>query len=347
MKILFKIVLFFWFAQTIISCSPSSSTPITPARDRQEVYNEDILEIEDYLKSNYIEFDANNNATITKIPEGGTQTSIWNQYTNNDVDPFPSINVKNDTRITVLTDGRIDDNVDYKLYYIKLNEGGGQTPTQVDSTFVGYKGWNLSNVTFDENNSGTWFSYPDVNTSISGFKQILSTVKTAASVTENTNGALTYNNAGNVIVFIPSGLAYFNNARLKIDAYAPIVFQIKLYGLKERNHDADGVPSKYEDFSYDPVTFERIYAPDNDYFNDDTDGDKIPDFYDTDDDGDGYLTKYEIKKPTPFLGVSTYYPYNNDAFEPKGIPDASGDGTTTLRLRRHLDKTTKPPYTVY
>ena len=82
------------------------------------------------------------------------------------------------------------------------------------------------------------------------------------------------------------------------------------------------------------------------------------------DDGDGFLTKFEVKKPTTFLGLSLYYPFNpvaddpstpENEFEPKGIPSKDiididtnePDGTTLTRLRRHLDKTAKPPYNVY
>lgn len=264
------------------------------------------------------------------------------------------------------------------MHYIVLNQGGGETPTSVDSTFVSYKGWNLKNEVFDQNNSGTWFSFPDVNTSISGFRQVLSQIKTASSFTENTTGSITYNDYGNVVVFIPSGLAYFSSGTPNIGTYAPIAFQIKLFSRKERDHDRDRVSSKYEDFSYVPITGERILLPDNDYFNDDTDGDKLPDFIDVDDDGDGFLTKFEITKPVPLnisQGTSLYYTFNPreddpstttvNEFESRGIPrkftgprpnlslpESSTnlptpqeiDFTDVNRLRRHLDKNCKPPY---
>ena len=160
MKSLFKIVLLVSVMLTLVGC-PSDDSTTYEVRDRQEVYDENITAIEDYLKSNYIEFDANNNATVTVIPDGGTQTSIWDQYSTDGRLTFPSFTVKNDARSTLLTDGRIDDDVDYKLYYIMLNEGGGVTPTSVDSTLVGYKGWNLENEVFDQNDNGVWFSFPE------------------------------------------------------------------------------------------------------------------------------------------------------------------------------------------
>jgi hypothetical protein len=58
---------------------------------------------------------------------------------------------------------------------------------------------------------------------------------------------------------------------------------------------------------------------------DDSDGDGIPDFLDTDDDGDNYLTRFEIKN----LTTNTTYPFDQ-------IPTcgASGNGK-----KRYLDPT--------
>ncbi len=312
MKILFKIVLSLNLILSLISCTSDNNTTPIEIRDRQEVYDENIIEIEEYLKSNYLTIDANNNATVTAIPDGGTQTSIWDEYSTDGGVTFPSFTVKNDTRTTLLKDGRIDDDVDYKLYYIVLNEGGGATPTSVDSTLVGYKGWNLENELFDQNSFGAWFSFPEASlSSISGFRQILSKVKTEASHVENSDGSVTRNNYGNVIVFIPSGLAYFSGSRVNIGQYAPIAFQIKLYDLKERDHERDRVLSKYEDINNN-----------NDYFDDDSDADNLPDFLDVDDDADGTLTKTEIT-----INTGVYYDFLS-------IPTcgASGNGK-----KKHLD----------
>lgn len=349
MKSVLKIVLLLCLTLTFVGCPSDDGPAALVSRDRQEVYAENILDIENYLKSNYIELDVNNDATVTKIPDGGVQMSIWNQYSQDSGLTFPSITVKNDTRKNITLSGGSDDDIDYKIYYILLNEGGGTSATKVDSTLVGYKGWNLTNVTFDENQSGSWFSYPDPNPSISGFRQVLQLIKSEVSNVSNNDGSVTRVNFGNVIAFIPSGLGYFGSPRTNIPAYSPTAFQIKLYDIKERDHDRDGIPSKYEDLNGN-----------NNYFDDDTDGDGIPDFLDIDDDGDGFLTKFEIKKPLPLQagqGTSALYPFNLvldnpltpsiDESEPKGIPDASGNGTIPTRVRRHLDKNAKPPYTTY
>ena len=120
-----------------------------------------------------------------------------------------------------------------------------------------------------------------------------------------------------------------------------------MYNQASRDHDRDGILSRIE------------YGPDFNVAALDTDGDKIPDFRDVDDDGDGVLTIVETKKPLPLLlgqGTSLNYPYDpipdnpatpQNESEPKGIPSASGDGTSPTRLRRHLDKNSKPPFIVY
>ncbi len=317
-----------------ISCNKDDNTSDISVRDRQEVYDENIQEIIEYLQTNYLTIDSNNNVIVQLIPDGGTQTSIWDTYAVNNFNgtgetSVPYKIVKNDIKTSLLTTGEPIDAVDYKLYYIKLNEGLGETPTKVDSTLTAYKGWNLDNVVFDENSSGAWFSYPETNlSSISGFRQILSEIKTSpvSQPTVNSDGTLTWPDCGRIIVFIPSGLAYFNSPRTNISSYSPIAFDIKLFSRKERDHDGDGVLSNYEDFSYD-VNGNRIYgiSGDGDYFNDDTDGDTRPDFIDSDDDGDGYLTKYEIRYETAIPGVYDYYDFSS-------IPTCSG-GT----LKKHLD----------
>lgn len=339
------------FGTILFNACNKEDTPTSTLRDRQVVYDENIIEIREYLETNYLTFDANNNVTAELIPEGGTQTSIWDTYQETNFNgtgetTVPYIEVKNDIRRTLYTDGEGSDDIDYKLYYIKINEGGGVAPTSLDSTFVAYKGWNLNNVVFDQNNTGRWFTFPEPNmSSISGFRQILSEIKTEGSYSVGGDGVVTHYDYGDIIVFIPSGLAYFGTTLTNISAYSPIAFRIKLFSRKERDHDDDRVLSNYEDLNGD-----------NNFFNDDTDGDKTPDFLDVDDDGDGFLTKFEIryldingnhlddpltgkKKYYPFNGATTDNPSTTEIDETRGIPDCSDpvDYQTPTRLRRHLD----------
>lgn len=301
---------------SIWSCNKDDNSKEVPIRERQEVYNENISKIENFLKTNSISILDESNIKFDSIAEGNSN-SIWNQTQY----PLQYIEVKNDTRTSNKVDGLIKDPVTYKLYYLIINEGGGENPITIDNAFTKYTGYNLNHSIFDKNSLGFWSGFPETmytpSSVISGYRQILPLIKTATSITENNDGTLTYNNPGRVIVFIPSGLGYFNNAQTNIPGYSPIIFDITLVSKLHADHDNDGLLSIYEDVNGN-----------GDYWDDDTDGDGIPNFLDLDDDGDGYTTREEITYKIEEGGVivSKLYPFNE-------IPNCE-DGT----IKKHLDK---------
>ena len=305
----------------IFSCKKDDDNArITPPRDRAVQYVEDSETILDYLKNNYMVVDADLNVTIDSLTaeNSSVYTSIFDQTEY----PLQFIDVKNDIRQTFLKGGRTEDPVLYRLYYIMLNEGGGQNPTTIDSMFVDYRGWNFKNVEFDRTSTPVWTTFPAPGLQfISGFRQIVPLMKSPETSTINSDGTVSFNNFGNCIVFIPSGLAYFNDSRTNIPSYSNLVFQIKLKGLRYNDHDRDKILSKDE--YYNPTGDTDIG-----YFNQDSDGDSIPDFLDTDDDADGILTRNELKIPGTI--PQQYYPFND-------IPSCSGDQVDPTRLKRHLD----------
>lgn len=329
-----KIKLFFLVilsSITLFSCDKSDDSTVA-IRDYAEQYATDLSTIENYLKSNYMTVTTDTStgyidATFSTTKTGST---VWDQTDY----PLQSVELYTDTRDSFYVDGKNTTNtVKYKLYYMVLNQGGGQTPKNIDSTFTTYKGWTISSSSttstdaqFDKSDSPLWFTYPGTAVTISGYRQILSKIKTAASYTQGTDGVIKYNNPGTVIVFIPSGLAYYNTGSGTIGSYTPIAFRIRLMGLRQRDHDLDKVMSDYEDLNND-----------KDFFNDDTDGDNIPNFLDQDDDGDKYYTKDEIRYAAvkdPSGNVITpagFYSYNL-------IPDCNGTFTGT---KKHLDKNCK------
>jgi hypothetical protein len=338
MKSLFKIVLSVVVISSMFSCQNNDNVTATPPRPYNEVYPEDLAKIEDFLATHYVTVDANFNPTFTQIPAGGTQTPIANM-----------------TELDTIQ--RKFHDITYKIYYLKLREGTGENPTRVDSTFIAYKGNTFTKNTtnnivtysqnvFDQSDTPVWFALEDV---IKGWGEVIPKFKTG-SHEANPDGTVSFQNYGAGVMFLPSGLGYYNTATGNIASYSPLIFSFKLYNQRFRDHDRDQIPSKIEyrekgtnglvDFNKEAL---------------DTDGDGLPNYLDVDDDADGVLTKVEIKKPTPFLGSSLYYPFDPVAddpstpsvneLEPKGIPSASGDGISSTRLRRHLDKATKPPYT--
>jgi hypothetical protein len=303
----------------LFSCHPNdSSVSIPPPRDYAVQYLADNDSIENYLKTHFLTKVVVNgllDVVLDTIPKKNVNNlvSIWD---NTEI-PLKFKMIKNDARSSSLVGGRIADPVDYKLYYLILNEGGGQSPITVDSTYTSYKGWDLKDKVFDSSNSPFWATFPALSASqtsvISGFRQFLPLLKTAESVTiDSDTGVATYNNMGIGVVFIPSGLGYYNSTTSLIPAYSPLVFRIRLHTIHKRDHDGDRVFTRFEDLDND-----------GDFFNDDTDGDTVPNFLDIDDDGDQYITKNEIR-----INGAIPIDYNQ-------IQDCSGNTTGT---KKHLDK---------
>ena len=323
MKNLFKLVLVLGLINGLYSCQNDSGTTITEDRPYDEVYLEDIAEIEDFLDTHYVTVDSDYNTTFTQIPDGGTQVPV---------SAMPELDFK-----------EVDlHDITYKVYYLNLREGTGENITRVDSSFVSYKGFSFAKTTvdavdtytqtvFDSKQSPIWLSLDEV---IRGWAEIIPKFKTG-TFSAMTDGSISFNNFGAGVIFIPSGLAYFSSGSSNIPSYSPLIFNFKLHNLRRRDHDRDGILSMHE------------YGPNFDADAIDTDGDGRPDYIDVDDDADGVLTKTE-RSFTYLDGSETktgYYPFNgalvDDPSTPyddtKGIPSCSADFTTATRLRRHLD----------
>lgn len=256
-----------WF-----SCNSDDDSSATEVRPFAEVYAEDIAEIEDFLNTHYITVDADNNTEFIEIEEGGTET------------PISEMAELHEETVYITSH-----ELTYKYYYLKFNEGVGESPTRVDSAYVSYKGTTFYEssdveyqVDFDTRTSPIWFKLDEV---VRGWGIILPKFKTGTS-TVNGDGTVNYENYGFGVMFLPSGLGYYNSSVGSIPAYSPLIFNFKLHNLKYRDHDRDNVLSKYElgslDYA-DPI---------------DTDGDTYPDYLDPDDDGDGILTKNEVTYDT-------------------------------------------------
>ena len=321
-----------------MACPADDSPSSEPLRDYQEVYDEELVEIENFLDTHYVTVDADFNTTFTEIPDGGTQTPI---------SEMPEL-----THISVTLN-----DVDYKVYYLRLNEGNNENPTALDSVYSSYKGQLLDKTVFDHASTPIWFKLEEV---IPAWGKIFPLFKTGDFVENTSTGIVSYSGYGAGVMFVPSGLGYFNIEKALIPAYSPLIFTFSLKRLRYRDHDGDKILSKYE---YGPDLAEEAI---------DTDGDDYYDYLDVDDDADGVLTKEEVKF-TYVDGTVTktgYYPYTgkstDDPLTPyddrRGIPrkftgpivppstlpsPASDDSdfTDATRLRRHLDKTCKPPYT--
>lgn len=265
-----------------LSCVPDDDTPaIVPTRDKQEVYDEDIAEIEEYLSThfyNYEEYDDANEYSLANDEFEIVFDTINSAMGTGDKTPLMD---QVETKI-VNRDG-----IDYKLYVLKVREGLGDNLHLLDKAVVKYNGTLSNGDSFDSSVNPVSFNLTPVGTTISGvvtgFREALVEFKTSTGYDDNPDGSTIYHNHGIGAVFIPSGLGYFSGILEGIPSYSPIFFRLSLLARNDTDFDLDGVPSHIEDIDGD-----------GDGTNDNTDGDSLVNFIDSDDDGDGVLTQDEV-----------------------------------------------------
>jgi len=196
--------------------------------------------------------------------------------------------------------------VDYEYYVLKLNQGGGDAPYSSDTININYFGQLFDGEDFDSTANAENL---DLITLIEAWRLAIPGFGTATSIVENEDGTFSYGDYGLGVMFVPSGLAYFHAPPFGVPQYANLIFKFELYTTEANDHDGDLVMSYVEDINAD-----------GNVFDDDTDGDSIPDFFDVDDDGDGVLTRYE--------DIDNDGDPTNDDTDMDGIPNYLDSGTT-------------------
>ncbi|MGG5578667.1 hypothetical protein ACPDHL_15200 [Myroides sp. C15-4] len=334
-----------------ISCNKSDdsgSFKPEPLKDAHEVYVKNKESILKYLKNNYmierngvITFDS-----ITSVDHTNEKAVFYDSrldsivVNNEDYAAFTLVDPYDRTK-TIYKYSKSADTVKYKIYYLVLNEGQGQKSAPVDSIFVKRASINLKNERITSNNhptTGGFYSFPptvaELRNSVpaplrmhTGERQMLKFIKTAISSGINPDGTISFDEttAGRIIVFMPSGIGQFNSGYDKLKAYEPYISDLTLVSTFERDHDLDGIPSKFE------VKPEKIGTEltIHDYFDLDTNNDNVPNFLDIDDDGDGVPTRIELQYKDANGKIKHY---NYDAPELK----------TCSGTPRYLDNTCKP-----
>jgi len=298
MKKITYLLTFLITGMVLISCGNDDEGNGIVVRDREEVFTEDLVKLQDYLNThfyNYEEFASNPAGSDFEIAfdtiadANAGKTALASQVTSNAV-----------TR----------DGVDYTYYTLKVRQGGGVAkPTFADSTLVSYEGRLLDNTVFDGSVNPIWFDLPGVF--VEGFALGLLDLNEAISINSNPDGTLSFIDSGIGAVFMPSGLAYFNITQSGIPAYSPLIFSYQLRKSETTDHDNDGIFSKFEDLDGDSY----LKSPND---RDNTDGDQsqfgiLYNYVDNDDDGDGVPTIFENADP------------NGDG-DPSDAEDLDGDG---------------------
>jgi len=273
-RILKKSVLLISTILFITSCSNDDNN-VNTIIDLEPVLDQYILEndsIVTYMKTHFYNYEDFQNLASNSSVDLVIDTIAGDN--SNKVSIFDQI-----TTFTVDIVDENDEIVPHNMYYIINREGNGQNPSVADSVFVSYKGFRpYSDDVFDSKPFPVWL---DNVYNIRGFKEFTSFLK-RGDVIINNDGTYDFENFGIGFVIMPSKLGYYDNSTSKIPAYSPLIFQVNLHTLNVTDHDLDTINSIEEDLNGD-----------NDLFNDDTDGDGIPNFQDIDDDNDGILTKDE------------------------------------------------------
>lgn len=288
----FKFILPFFFVILNFSCRTEDLEDEEPPRDYLEQSLDDDQKLVQYLKSHYYNYQDFNSA----LDED--KEIIIDTLLSENVNTKPLLDFAVQTSVPLASsDGEI---IVHKLYHIVVNEGvrKDDKPSIADSVYLSYKGKLLNGNIFDKKSNPVWFDNANV---IRGFRYGLQFFS-PGNFNQRENGTIDFNQFGRGLIFMPSGLGYFNSAQTNIPTYSPLIFEISMFTINRADHDNDGVLSIDED-------------PNNDGnpYNDDTDDDGIINMYDEDDDGDGILTKDELDGDDPDnLPDDT----NND-----GIPD--------------------------
>jgi len=262
----------------VVSCKKDDDgpEPPPPPRDRGEEAARAQQEIEAFLSTHFYNYeDFQNDPDNFKIK--------FDTIAGDNADKIPLIEQVLHKEVQDV----VDSSVKYKLYYLKVREGGGERPHFSDYVTTTYEGRNMKLQIFDNGVQPVRLGLVEGRESqgvIRGFQQGIIEFKGAETVTENPDGTLTFENYGIGAVFIPSGLGYFQfppSGVLK--SYDQIIFSFELMASEIADHDGDGIPSYMEDLNGN-----------QNLMDDDTDGDGVPNYLDDDDDGDGRLTKDEI-----------------------------------------------------
>ncbi len=251
-------------------------------RDIAEVAIEDDAEIQEFLRTHFY-----NQEDFMNPPADFDFVVVIDTIAGENADRTPLTNQVN-SRVIVI-EGSNGEDVPHTLYTLEAREGIGIQPTVADSTFLSFEGNLLDGSIFDSALTPVSFNLGAINVNtgdpalIRGFFEGISEFRAGDGVTENGDGTFTINGFGSGLIIMPSGLGFFDVPQLGIPQFAPLIFNIQLVSAIRADHDGDGILSIEEDLDGDGFIF-----------NDDTDNNGLPNYLDSDDDGDGTLTINEF-----------------------------------------------------
>ncbi len=323
MNKIFKIILIAVIGLSISKCETEDDIPEVVLNDFTVQRDADNTIIETYLKEHELIVNPTTFDVAFKRVNSLDVNCMWLKNLVTTTNPNPQYPLL--SRICKAN------NISYTIYFIKIQEGGTTTintkkPCNLDGVWTAYKGRLMDKfvakgtlvggvattadtggisasdegTVFDSNDNPN--SFFDLDRVVRGWAEIFPLFKTGTYLA-HADGTTTYSDFGAGVMFLPSGLAYFNAAQGSIPSYSPLIFNFKLFEIKRNDHDGDGIKDFEEDLNGDGyiyTTAENGATFINDRNIDDTDSDGYVDVYDGDDDDDHYLTRTEIKRPALF-----------------------------------------------
>ena len=250
--------IYFCFIILLISLySCKKEEEIVPPRDVAEQVSEEEIKLEQFLSSHFYNYEQFESSDIPLEISIDTIT-----FPNQEKTALINQVIKQFVKVKTSS----GDLIDHPIYTLIAKEGSGQSPSRADSTYVSYKGMLLSKSQFDSSLEPIWF---DLTAVVRGFREGLGLFK-SGEFTVDQNNVATFSNYGQGIIFMPSGLGYYNNNSASIPEYSPLIFIINLYLVKKTDHDGDGILSGLE------------FDNDGDGLPDDSDEDGLADYLDAD-----------------------------------------------------------------
>ena len=254
-----------------------------PARDRAEENIDSTLEVERYLNTHFYNYQEFEN------PPAGFDFKIrFDTIADANADKTPLIEQVD----FKMVQDRVNEDVSYKLYYLKVIEGQGEQPSFPDIVRINYEGTYVvdedgirENKLFDSSVTPIQF---DLTSIVNGLQDALIEFNAGTGFINNNDGTVSYEGFGVGAVFMQSGLGYYVNpppgSAVTIPVYSQLIFTFQLFETEVGDQDGDGVPSVLEDVNGNGLEED-----------DDTDSDNRSNFVDPDDDGDGRPTSDEIE----------------------------------------------------
>ncbi|MDC0380211.1 hypothetical protein OAM52_00890 [Flavobacteriaceae bacterium] len=257
----------------VFTCSEDDDeTTSTPPRDRTEQQASDMDTLQNYFETHYY-----NSGALNSLSTYPTLNDIVITKLEEDETLPPNTTLLSDAVEAKTTTYK---DVNYTYYILSIEEGLGDHPHFTDQVRVNYEGNTMDDEVFE--NSVNPIDL-ELIIAVPGWNRVIPQFKTSNTFSNNSDGTVTFENYGIGVMFLPSGLSYFNSATTGVPAYSCLVFKFELLQYKIMDHDNDFIPSYMED------------EDDNmDVFDDNTDGDRFYNFDDNDDDGDGYKTFREV-----------------------------------------------------